>query len=262
MADKKKEEPKKETPKVEPTKEEPKIEPKSSDDKLVELEKKVGELGKYIGESSEFLNGASVVIQTLAGNPNLVKSFQEELRTKYGVVSQGQGAGIQPQQGSQAAASTTPPTDEIKRTVEDVAGSQRDQIVRTFEDRYFVGMKDEERTDARRKVESHFNRWGWQVKNAPLSTLASKLESAFVSTHAEKLREEGKLEGITKAAGLAQATMPSISGGAPQTAGGEETLTPAQKKWAEKLGVKEESAAKRYFTQDEEKTRQKEVKTE
>jgi hypothetical protein len=88
----------------------------------------------------------------------------------------------------------------------------------------------------------------------PVQVLASNLEKAYVATHAEKLREEGKLEGFTQAHANNLATMPNLSGGSLRTEGEGKDLTSGQKDWAKKLGVDENKAKETYLNQDKEAT--------
>jgi hypothetical protein len=225
-----------------------------SDAKIAELEKKLGAMGEEWGQAREFINGASTVINTIAFNPELREKFQTTY--KQNMVAGREGAGQQQGEDKAKKTTVTPSKgegEELTRTVRDVEVSQRESIIRDFETRYGIDkLKDEERKEARRKIESHFNQWGQSVKNAPLSALDSQLDSAYVSTHAQKLREEGKLEGITQARGNALGTMGSFGGGVPDR-GDTKELTPKQKEWAKKLNVDEDKATKRYFSDNEEK---------
>lgn len=230
---------------------ETKKEETTAEKRLAELEKKLGEQGSAFTQLKEFTDGASIVIQTIAGDPELAKVFQTKLKERYGK----QVSGEQPPEDSKKKESPDKSSDEIKSTVDDVAKSQRRQIIASFEERFGIDkMKSEEANETRKKVAGYLADFGWQVETVPLQILAQNLEKAYVGTHAEKLREEGKLEGIAKAREIASGTMPTMGGGVPAT-GQKKGLTEGQKGWAKKLGVDEEKAAKRYEGREEEQTR-------
>ena len=211
-------------------------------------------MGEEWGQAREFITGASTVINTIAFDPELKEHFQRA----YGkqMVGGGEGNGKQSGQGKEATAldnSSEGKDGELTRTVRDVAVSEREGKVKEFETKYGIDrLSPEEQKEARRKIESHFNQWGQSVKTAPLSVLSDQLNSAFLATHAEKLREEGKLEGLTRARENDLGTMGSFSGGTIDS-GQNKELSPKQKEWAKKLGVDEEKATKRYVAENEEK---------
>lgn len=256
MAKKKEEkeekEKKEEKKEIKEEKEEEKETP-SADERFANLEKKLGEQGNYLGQIQPFIDGASAVINTIAGSPELTKAFRKELKEKYPELG-GKELGEEGEESKEKKV-TPPPSDEIKATVDDVAASQRHKIIQDFESRYGIDkMKEEEQKTVRGKVAGFFADFGWKITTMPLKTLGSNLERAYIATHAEKLREEGKLEGLTKARETELGTMKTISGGGVPPAG-EEELTEKQKEWGKKLGAKEEDMVKRYKARDEEATR-------
>lgn len=229
-----------------------------SEDKVAKLEKKLGELGETVSSYKEFINGASVVINTIAFSPELREAFQSQLKKQYGMVGEGQKSGQQQEQKPEEKKTPSQSSGEFKEIDSRVSGvevSQRERIINDFEDRYGISkLKDEERKEARKKIEGFLNDFGQSVKNVPLPMLGKSLERAFVSTHAEKLREEGKLEGFTQARGNDQATMPTMGSSSLRSEGENKDLTTGQKKWAEKLGVDVEKAKEKYFSQEKEAT--------
>jgi hypothetical protein len=232
----------------------------TSDDKYTELEKKVGEMSKYINDTNEFIQGASVVINTLAYNPELREAFQNQLKKQQGVVGEGQQSGQQSQQSqtkTDTSGQTNGETDVVSKKVDEVAASQREQIVQGFEKEVGIDkLKDEERKEARRKLEGYLNEFGVSVKTNPLPSLRGNLEKAYFGTIGkDKLKEEGKLEGMVAARGNQQGTMGTISGGSPESQTEEEGLTDKQKAWAKKLGVDPEKAKKTYLSRDKEEKR-------
>ena len=252
MAEDKKVDEKKDDKQEEAEKETPKKEEKV--DKITELEKKVGEFGDYIGRTKEFIDGASVVIQTIAGDPDLTKRFQETVKKTYrlGGEKSDKQEGEDKDKGSDADKSTT----KVEATIRDVASSQQAKIVQDFERSHGIDkMKNEDRKETRGKIAEVLNDFGLKINTIPLAQLEKNLERAYTAAHAEKLKEEGKLEGFIQARGNDLATMSSISGGTPESGSDEGELTEKQKMWAKKLGVNPEKAKKTYLARDEEQTR-------
>lgn len=229
-----------------------------SKDEWQNLQKQMGQFSDYVNRTDEFVRGASVVVDTMASNPELRQSFQSELRQRYpDMVGEGEESGQQQRKTQQKEYDSSDgegQTSDVSRKVSDVEASQRDAVVRDFEKDYGINkLPKEEQTEARRKIESYLNNFGLSVKNNPLSNLRGNLERAYLGTHAEKLKEEGKLEGIVQATANNQATMGTISGTAPDSGSDSEVkLTDAQRKWAEKLGVDPEKAEEAYKKRDEE----------
>jgi hypothetical protein len=223
------------------------------------------EMTKFRSDTEDYLKGATVVVNTLASDANLTKAFRAKLS---GVVEPGEGTGEQPKQEPKKE---DPPADDGTKTkqynegLEEVKSSQREQIVTAFEKDYGIaGLPEEDRNAARRKVEGFLNDFGWGVKTMPLTQLRSSMEKAYLATHAEKLREEGKLEGFVQAKTNEAGIMGSFPAGTAEKVGQETELTPKQKEWNKKLGVDDEGAKKIYLDKDNEETRKStaEVKAE
>ena len=255
-ADEKKEKPEEKQEKKEVEKETPedKKGETSPDDRIKSLESKIGEFGEYVGKTKEFIDGAGMVIQTIAGDPKLTKSFQEELKKRYpGMVGAGEGAGQQQEEGGEKKSADASQPDKTQADVEDMKVTQREDIVKRFEQRYGISdLKPEEQKEVRQRLAGDLAEDGWQIKTLPLQILERKLERAYIGTHAEKLREEGKLEGIAKARENMGGMMPSISGTAPNTIE-EGKLTSKQTEWMDKLGIKDKEGAEKLYNEDETK---------
>jgi len=227
----------------------------SSDERIIQLEKKLGEQGKQLEQQGQFVKTASGIINTLAYTPELKAAWDKKAKE---VVGAGQVPGQQPQQVPPQAAPTGQPAptgQASDKKIDEVEASQRNQIVENFETKYGIDkMKPEEAAETRKKIEGFLNKFGWEVRSAPLSRLSESLNSAYTATHAEKLREEGKLEGLVAARENQAGKMAAISGGAPQSSP-EGQLTAGQKDWAKKLKVDEKGAAEAYSARDDERDR-------
>lgn len=246
----------KDEPKEEPKKEvkEEKKEEEAPDyeKKVEELEKQMGNLSKTIDDQNEFIQGATAVVNTIAYNPELRDQFQETYQKNMGV--QGQTPGQQPQQGEKKkeAPPVQPEQAPTDRKVDEVAASQREEIVSSFEKQYGIdSMKEEDKKTMRRDVESYLNDFGWSVRNVPLPQLRNSLEKAYDGTQVDKLREEGKIEGIAQARANQTGAMGGMQDRNVQTDATTD-LSSKQKEWLGKLRVDEKGAKKTYQSKDDE----------
>lgn len=227
----------------------------TSTKRIDELEKKLSDMGDTISAQNEFIQGASVVINTLAYTPELRKAFQDQLK-KQNVVGEGEGNGKQ--QEADTEKKTDVPvskgTDEdITRQVTDVVTSQRENIIDQFEKEHGINsLPDADRKESRRKIETYLNEFGWSVRNIPLKNLKSNLEKAFMGSNIDKLREEGKLEGIAQFRTNEQGSMGTYSSEEGKLGEPKKELTKDQTEFAEKLGVDVEGAKETYLSKDEE----------
>jgi len=244
MAKQKKEKPEEKIKEEEKeTPEKPEKETPPSDDKFSALEKELSALKEAQAKQEQFLQGSNLVIRTIAGDPELTKSFQDKLK-------QQQGQPAQQQQQEQQE-----PQRQMDNRIAGVEASQREKVVKDFEKEYGItGLKDTDKKEARQKIANYLSDFGWSIKTVPLQNLSKTLDRAYVGTHAEKLREEGKLEGFTQARQTASASMPTLGGGVP-TVSETKGLTAKQKEWNKKLGVDDKKAEEIYSAMEEEKTR-------
>jgi hypothetical protein len=214
--------------------------------------KEMEETREFREKTTDYIKGASVVVTTLASDPELTKAFRSKL------VGDGQVSGEQQEQDGEKK-ETAPGESgkaQVPFEVTEVAKSQRLEITNSFEKEVGIAnMKPEERKQARQAIETYLNGFGVSWQTSPLSGLRETLNKAWVGTNAEKLKEEGKLEGFAQMRTNMDGTMPTISGTAPNTSSHEAGLTEGQKKWAEKLGVDPEKAKKTYLERDGEEKR-------
>lgn len=234
----------------------------SNKKELENLKKTLGELSQTVEAQNEFINASTTVINTLAYTPELREAFRKQYAkqtgTEYKPLDEG-GDNQEDKKGDEK--DKNKPDDgksaNLERTVNDVARSRRAEILKDFEDETGISaLKEEEQKTARNEISDFFNDFGWRADKIPLEVLRKNLDKAYMGTLGlNKLREEGKLEGIAAFRQNQQATMGNVSGGAPETGEGEKDLTPVQKEWAKKLKVDPEKAKKTYLTRDEEQTR-------
>lgn len=205
----------------------------------------------------QWAKGTTEVVETLASDPQLTAAFRESYSKRTGQQLPTQ----QPQQVQNQASNTGNNGDAGKQTpydprIDEVTAANRNKIVTDFESRYGIDkLPEEERASVRKQVAEFIGEFGHDITTVPLSRLDKTLDRAYVATHAEKLREEGKMEGFVQARTNQQGVMSQVSGGAPHQESHESDLTPAQKEWAKKLGVDPEKARETYLNRDKEETR-------
>lgn len=237
----------------------------STEEKLSNLEKKLGEVSKTIDDQNQFIDAASVVINTLAYTPELREHFQKVVKGKMG------GEGDDEQQtkteteedktgdDKSKTETTEKPDDKTTRVVQDVEASQRESIIVQFEKEAGIDkMEPEKQKEARNQISSYLNDFGWSAKTLPLVNLRGSLVKAFEGTIGiQRLKEEGKMEGIVAAKTNSNGIMGQISGVTPPVSEQEKNLSPKQEEWVKKLRVDPEKAKKTYLSKEEEQIREK-----
>jgi hypothetical protein len=222
------------------------------EEKIAALEKKLGEFSSVLAEQSDYIQGTGIVLDTIARTPDLKQDFQTAYKGLYG-----EGSGQQSQQvptPPQAPTNQPSQTAQLDRKVNDISSSQRESIILGFEKEYGISnLKDEERKEARKKVESYLNDFGASVQTLPLTVLRSSLDKAYVGSHAEKLREEGKLEGFAQARSISNGVIGNVSGGAPSPDESKKVLNDKQVEWGKKLHVDVDKMKKTVATDDQER---------
>lgn len=219
--------------------------------RIKELEEELGKRAEEIGKQKEFLEGANVVLNTVYYNEELRKHFQD--------VYQKSSTGVQGDQepeGKDKKEPTGTNDVESKRLAYEVGElkmNQREQIVADFESKYGINnLPEEDRKKIRSDISSTFSTFGQTVNSVPIGNLSNTLEKAYTSVRAEKLKEEGKIEGFAQARQNAYGSMPTMSSGdIPENA--DKALNDEQLKWVKKIGVDPDKASKTYKESAEEK---------
>ena len=180
--------------------------------RIKELEKQLGEQAEELGKQKEFSEGATSVLNTVYYNEELRKHFQDVYKKQYG--------DVQADKDSQKDGEKKPNNDgdvENKRLateIGEVKMSQRERLIADFEDKVGVSrMSQEEQKKIRSDISGVFSTFGQTINTVPLSSLSTTLDKAYTTIRAEKMKEEGKIEGFTKARQNAQAYTPSMSSG-------------------------------------------------
>lgn len=220
------------------------------DKRLAELEKKLGSVSDELGKNREYVAASTVVLTTIANDPELRSAFQNKFKQQYSGGEQTKDA-TSPENTNNGKSETSG----FDRKVSDIEAERRDNLIQEFEKDHGIDrLPKEQREEVRKSIANTLGDFGWEVNTIPLTNLRSSLEKTYTLTHAEKLKEEGRLEGFAQARNNAYGTMGTISGTAPQTSQ-EADLTPKQREWIKKLGVDEEGAKKTYLSRDNEDKR-------
>ena len=208
-------------------------------------------------ETKRFAEGSSIVINAIANNPELRDRVKAHLK-EAGLVAGGEESDDKSDKGGQKkddAGTSDPETKKINERLSGIEGSQREQVINEFESKSGIStLKDEEKKEVRKQLESRLNRLGLSVKDAPLSTLPTVLSDAYLLMRADKLKDEGKMEGLKIARQNEGGVMGSFSGASIEEES-DKGLSDKQAGWLKKLKVDPEKAKKIYLTRAEEKDR-------
>jgi len=218
---------------------------KSALDQISKLKKQMKTMGEESEATKKYMEGTSSVLNAIAADPELKKGVQDKLGLSGDGKDGDDGKGTSP----------LPADPQVTQRIDKMEAGQREKSIKEFEKRVGIDkLKPEEQKDARQKIEQHLQLYGSSIGKVPIEKIDSVLDSTFKSVNVDKQIADGKAEGAAQARQNAQGTMGSIAGGAPDTTE-EGKLTPEQAKWADKLGVDPEAAAKGVAEKDNEKTR-------
>ncbi len=228
---------------------------------IKDLQGTITKQGESMEQMQEYVTGSSVIINTIANDPALRESFQKAMAKQ-------QGNKVQNQQSQQipGKANQNPPVNQanpgLTQEVNEMKTERRDDIINQFEKEYGISeSKEEEQTEVKKKMANFLAGFGTRVDEMPVTLLKDSLEKAYVGTvGVDKLREEGKLDGIAQMRQNQMGVAGTTGGAAPKTEDQENKLTDAQVAFAEKLKVDPKKATKTYQKQDEEKDREKVIK--
>lgn len=226
-----------------------------------DFESTISGQGETIKELQEAVVAASIISNTIANDPTLKANFEQTLKRTYGVQDNQQNQTGNQNQNPPANQNQTTPVTQIEKDVKEVKDADRNKTIADFErEAGILNLPEDQRKVARQKVEGYLNSFGWSVASLPLTSLRESLDKAFVGTIGiERAREEGKVEALTSYRANEKGVMGSFAGANIQSQE-EETLSPEQVKWMQKLRVDKEKAEKTYQERDNEKDKEKVVK--
>lgn len=229
---------------------------------IEDLQRTISSQGDQIKELQEAVVAASVISNTISSDPNLKANFDAALRKQYGGVSDDKpNQNSNPQGNDNNGKGTVSTTAQIEKDVTEIKETNRNKTIDDFERQTGIaGLPDDKRREARGKIETYLNSFGWSVKTIPLTNLRDSLDKAYVGTIGiERAKEEGKVEALTSYRSNEKGVMGSFSGANIQSEEGEE-LTSAQQKWLKNLNVDADKAKKFYKDRENEKVREKVIK--
>lgn len=218
----------------------------------IEARKKVEQ---QLKEHETYLRGMSEVIETIASSPELTKQFKEARAEKLGIKTETTEPDPKPDTGVVTEYKTDPKVDILDKKVASVESSRREEIITAFEQKYGIDkLPSDKQKEARGKIQDFVKGWGWSVTSLPLETLSRNLESAYIGTHPERLKEEGANEAYIKTRANGNAMMGTISGGAPGMED-QPILSDRQREFLQKAGIDPKEAEQVYKERDNEQTR-------
>ena len=230
-----------------------------------ELKKQLGEINKNNLSPEEktnlfkFVNDMGVVLDVVEEDPELKLKIQSGVKNRMNgnnpssTNNQGQNNGNpqgvpsnQPHQANgqgNAAQVEDPKTAELDGKVTQLTKSQRAKIISDFEIKYGINkMPEKERDEFRAKIGTKMTQWGHKIDEVPLESLHGLMEDALIVADPDRLKEEGRLDGILKARGQdygSMSSMPSGMAASPEEGG---DFSSKQKNFMKDLGVSEEHA--------------------
>jgi hypothetical protein len=226
------------------------------------LEEKLGELSKekeksdaYIKQAEEF---AAVMEYWTKEDPKILDVLKEKYSKVYGgpVVPERKPISEQPEKKPTKEVADDMEDGKIKEfneKVEKVSATQRDQVIKDFEDKTGISnLSEEERKKARMEIESHLNVFGQSVTSAPIETLDKVLKESYKAVSMDKAVKEGGFEAAANAYRNLSGSMPTMSSRNLPTEEEKGNLTPKQREWADKLNVDPKRAEEVNKAKDEE----------
>lgn len=217
------------------------IQPDFRDEKIKELEKKLGEKDAEYKRMEEHVKQADDLARVIQGDPKLTASVRKQYAKMYGLVPEGEEPGEQPEKKPEEEKPSIMEDKQIKSISDDVkklSRTQREQVIKDFEDRVGISqLSDQEKTEARRSLEANMNKWGVSVKDAPIEKLGELLTDSYKFVNYDKAVQEGTTERLAETFNNASGAMPRMAG---RVLPGEEDskkLNDKQRGWAEKMNL-------------------------
>jgi len=190
-----------------------------------EAESSGTKMSQQLKKLQEFEQEMTPLLISIQNDPELLKT----VRAKLGYETQSP-----PEKKS-------PESEAIGKTIKQFSDWQRNQVLSTFETRHGIDkMPETERREVRKEIGKYLNK-GRPTLPA-LNVLDDVLEDAWKLIRVDKLREEGKLEGMIESRSDKLAAIGSIPSGQAKEEEGV-ILTKKQKGIAKKAGLSEKDYA-------------------
>ena len=224
------------------------IQPDPKEEKIRELEKKLGEKDSEYKKMEDYVKQADEVSRVIQSDPQIVESLKRQYAKMYGVVPAGEESSKQQEEKPEkkdVAGVEDKQIRSISEEVKKVSRNQREQLIKDFEDRAGIsGLTEDEKSQVRKDLESHMNKWGSSVRDAPLDTLGGLLEDSYKFINYDKVVREGTIENLAKTFNNASGAMGGLVGRQMPAQEEDTKLNDKQRMWADKFGLKVEQVEK------------------
>jgi len=189
-----------------------------------EAESSGSKMSTELKELKEFEKEVTPLLTEIYTDPELLKSVREKL-----------GYTQTPTTETKKDNSLIPR--EWQQQMEQYSDWQRGQMIEAFEKRQGIDrLPDEQKKEVRKQIGSYLIKGRSALP--PMNLLEGLLDDAYKLVRVDKLKEEGKLEGILESQAGNLAAIGSLSSGS-QSQTEELTLTKEQKEVAKKAGLSE-----------------------
>lgn len=213
--------------------------------------KGLDEAKTQLKDTSQFIEDASILVSAIMKDPALKANVQASISgqpvaptatptpTPAPAAPDKSTWKFDPETGKplQATPATEPPKD---TRVDGIDGSLRLKAIQAVESKFKIGDKD--RPNIRKNVGAWLRSYNLDVNTIPVDQLEEKLNDAYLHVGLEVATKDGAdNKAVIDSYFDDTGKLPSMSGGSPDTSA--TTLSPVQKKWADKLDVSEDKVA-------------------
>ena len=211
----------------------------------LDLERSFHQRDKEIEEWKKFGENSAPVWRAILRNPDLYKAIEEEVAKEAGVLPSQQTT-TSAKKGSQETKKGQVQISEKPSEADDVL---RNQIIEQFEDRVGISKLSRDKQRELREqlatlmAEKRLLRQGETLATVSLRDLPEILDTAWKLYNVDRLKEEGKLEGLASALVEKQASIGSLPSSEKKEPALPE-LSEEEKKVASRMGLSEEDYAK------------------
>lgn len=227
---------------------------------LKEAQEKLGGMSGELETYKDLSSKATLLANVIASSEELQKGIENQYNKMYNPTLVDAGKKSNDEQIKELEKKDTKGMDpqaieSLNREISDLKGGQRDQIIKTWEDRVGMGVLDEEKkSEIRKEISLYMSKFGREFKDIPTKHLEEALGTAYEAVNLKGAIEEAKSEGYAASYTNSSGSMPAM-GSRMLNEGTKEVLSPTQKKWAEKFNLDVNKVEKTYSNRDEEQKR-------
>ena len=208
----------------------PAVDPR--DQQIADLQKQLKESQTNLEKTNDFVQKASVIIETITADPTLTTQVKSAIQAK--TTPPAPTPPVQPP--TPPATPPAPATPPQAPTISEESALMRENIIKNVEAAFgYDSATDEQKKEIRAKIAKRFSNIGMDVRTVPLTQLEPMLKDYYTLEEMPKAKEEGRLEGLVEAHTNSYGAFPSMN--TKQADKESVQVTPEQKKWAGKLDV-------------------------